>query len=351
MNLPLNNPVLAEVRHQFQLERQAGGARHREIAAKLNISEGELIAAHVGAPADGLMRVTRLQPDWHALLVTCASLGQVMALTRNASCVHEKDGLYSSVTEQANVVAVQGEQIDLQCHFEYWQHGFAVEESGEKGVQRSMQFYDTAGVALHKVFLRPQSDVAAYLALVEQFSDENQLPGITVRSSVAAAPIRDFPSFLMAWDGVHNARDLYALLAQSKGACLSYLQQLAAEAAQQVSANAARLLLEAAAAETIALLILTGNAGVTQAHSGPIDKVVVMGPWLNVLDPGFNLHLREDHIASAWMVIQSGLHGMFSAMALLDQHGAMITLFASANVAGKSEDSAWADLIERLPKV
>lgn len=351
MNLPLKSPVFAEIRQQFQLERQAGRARHREIAEKLNISEGELLAAHIGAPAEGLMRVTRLQPDWYALLVAFASLKQVMALTRNAACVHEKVGIYASVIEQASILSVRGEQIDLQCHCGHWQHGFAVEESGEKGVQRSLQFYDTAGVALHKVFLRLQSDVAAYLALVEQFSDENQLPGITVRPSDATAPIRDFQSFLIAWDRVHDARDLYALLAQCEGACLSYLQQLSAEVAQQVSVNAARELLESAAAETIAPLILTGNAGVTQAHSGPIDKVVVMGPWLNVLDPGFNLHLREDHIASAWIVIQSGLHGMFSVMVLLDQDGGLIGLFASASVAGKPEDRAWAKLIERLPRV
>lgn len=351
MNLPLKNPVLAEIRQQFQLERQAGRARHREIAEKLNISEGELIAAHIGAPADGLMRVSRLQPDWHALLKAFASLKQVMSLTRNAACVHEKDGVYSSVIEQANVVSVRGEQIDLQCRFAHWQHGFAVEESSEKGVQRSLQFYDAAGGAVHKVFLRPHSDVAAYLALVEQFSDKNQLPGITVQPFVAPTAIKDFPSFLVAWDMVHEARDLYTLLAHCGGACLSYVQQLAAEVAQQVPVNAARVLLETAATEAIAVLILTGNTGVTQAHSGLIDKVVVMGPWLNVLDPGFNLHLREDHIAFAWVVIQSGLHGLFSSLALLNEDGELITLFASVNVTDRPEANAWADLIERLPKV
>ncbi|MNU07363.1 hemin-degrading HenS.ChuX domain protein [compost metagenome] len=75
-----------------------------------------------------------------------------------------------------------------------------------------------------------------------------------------------------------------------------------------------------------------------------------MGPWLNVLDPGFNLHLREDHIATAWVVIQSSLHGLFSSLALLNEGGELITLFASANGTGKSEAQAWAQLIERLPR-
>lgn len=351
MNLPLKNPVLDEIRQQFQLARQAGRARHREIAEQLNISEGELVAAHISAPESALMRATRLRPDWYALLVATAALQQVMALTRNAACVHEKDGVYSTVTEQANMVAVRGEQIDLQCRLEHWQHGFAVEESSEKGVQRSLQFYDAAGVAVHKLFLRPQSDVAAYGALVERFADPDQLPGIRVQPCVATTAIQEVASFLVALDMVQDACDLHRVLAQCYKGCLPYLTQLSPETAREVPAHAARQLLETAAAEAFETLILTGNSGVTQAHSGPIDKVAVMGPWLNVLDPGFNLHLREYHIASAWVVTQSGVHGLFSALALLNQAGELITLFASAPVTGQPEPKAWANVIERLPKV
>lgn len=351
MNLPLKNPVLDEIRQQFQLARQAGGARHREIAEQLNISEGELVAAHIFAPESTLMRATRLRPDWYALLVACAALQQVMALTRNAACVHEKDGVYSTVTEQANVVAVHGDQIDLQCRLEHWQHGFAVEESSEKGVQRSLQFYDAAGVAVHKLFLRPQSDAAAYGALVERFADADQLPGINTQPCAATTAIQEVASFLVALDMVQDARDLQSALTQCQGGCLPYLTALSPETARQVPADAARRLLETAAAEALEMLILTGNAGVTQAHSGPINKVAVMGPWLNVLDPGFNLHLREDHIGSAWVVTQSGVHGLFSALALLNQAGELITLFASATVTGQPEPKAWAEVIERLPKV
>jgi len=346
MNLPLTNDPLAAIREQFALARKAGLARHREIAENLHISEGELIAAHIGAEATALMRATRLQPRWVEVLTALASLGEVMALTRNASCVHEKEGRYAAVTG----ASVRGVHIDLHCHFAQWQHGFAVEESGEKGVQRSLQFYDATGTAVHKVFLRPHSDLSAYLALVDHYADANQQPGITVQSLPVTGVEADFPAFLAAWDAVSDARDLHALLAQSQGGALSYLQQMCAESVLAVSVNAARTLLENAATEAVSVCILVGNAGVTQAHQGAVDKVVVMGPWLNVLDPGFNLHLREDHIASAWVVVQSSVQGMFSALTLLDQSGGLIALFAADRVADKPEAVAWAALIDRLPK-
>jgi len=363
MNLPLMNDPLATIREQFAQARQAGRARHREIAEGLHISEGELIAAHtgvqVGAEATALMRATRLQPRWADVLTALTSVGEVMALTRNASCVHEKDGSYAAVTDavaiadtinHAQDAIVRGTHIDLHCHFTQWQHGFAVEESGEKGVQRSLQFYDATGTAVHKVFCRPQSDLSAYLALVEQFAHTDQQPGIVVQPLSTAEHVTDFAAFLAAWDAVNDARDLHKLLAQSRGAALPYLQQMRAESVQAVPVNAARTLLENAATEAVSVLILVGNAGVTQAHQGAVDKVVVMGPWLNVLDPGFNLHLREDHIASAWVVVQSSVQGMFSALTLLDQSGALIALFAADGEPGKPETGAWAALIDRLQK-
>lgn len=55
----------AFIRQQFVIERQSGKARHRDIAEKLQISEGELIAAHVGAGhEEPLMRAIRLQAVW-----------------------------------------------------------------------------------------------------------------------------------------------------------------------------------------------------------------------------------------------------------------------------------------------
>ena len=42
------------------------------------------------------------------------------------------------------------------------------------------------------------------------------------------------------------------------------------------------------------------------------------GPWLNVLDPTFNLHLREDRIAAAWVVRKPSVNGDIHSLELYD---------------------------------
>jgi len=55
----------AFIRQQFAIEHHSGKAPHRDIAETLQNSEGELIAAHVGAGhEEPLMRAIHLQAVW-----------------------------------------------------------------------------------------------------------------------------------------------------------------------------------------------------------------------------------------------------------------------------------------------
>ncbi|UXN74936.1 hypothetical protein N8D56_08110 [Devosia sp. A8/3-2] len=65
--------------------------RERDFARIHGISEGELVAAEVGRSA------VRLQVDLDLLLNGLRACGEVMALTRNESAVHEKIGPYEKV--------------------------------------------------------------------------------------------------------------------------------------------------------------------------------------------------------------------------------------------------------------
>lgn len=49
-------------------------------------------------------------------------------------------------------------------------------------------------------------------------------------------------------------------------------------------------------------MIFVGNPGCIQIHTGPVHNIKAMGPWLNVLDLDFNLHLREDEVTQVWKV-------------------------------------------------
>lgn len=50
----------------------------------------------------------------------------------------------------------------------------------------------------------------------------------------------------------------------------------------------------------------------------------MMAPWLNVLDDGFNLHLRADHMAEVWLVNKPTRHGAAISIEAFDKDGALI---------------------------
>lgn len=61
--------------------------RARDLADTLGVTEAALVAAHV----DGA-KVVRIDPAPNRLMPAIQALGDVMALTRNVSCVHERTG-------------------------------------------------------------------------------------------------------------------------------------------------------------------------------------------------------------------------------------------------------------------
>lgn len=71
-----------------------------------------------------------------------------------------------------------------------------------------------------------------------------------------------------------------------------------------------------------------------------------MGPWINVMDPRFNLHLRTDHVAEVWLVSKPTRHGMAHSVEAFDADGALIT-----QIFGKRDPdtAAFRTLLDKLP--
>lgn len=315
------HPDDASIRAQFAALRQQG-RRHRDIAQTLGISEGALLAAHQSqAPGpQGGLQVAPLRADWRALFAALPALGEVMALTRNDACVHEVVGTYPPPDASGHAA---GEHLTLHLDWRAIAQGFAVREPDAKGaLQQSLQFFDASGVALHKVFLRAQSDGAAWSALQERFALAH------------AARV--------AWD------DLRPTPAGAPPDAASEAVRRDAQSAQPVHATSVRRVLEAAARDAMPLAISVQNSGLRQTHTGRVHRIAVMGPWLNVLDPGFNLHLREDLIAQAWVHTPPGSHGLCPSLDLRDASGASIATLAGAGTPETDAARNWSALLDEL---
>lgn len=321
--------------------------RNREAALELGISEAELVASAVG---EG---VTRLAGDLRLLLKRVPEIGRVMALTRNESCVHEKDGPYKAISAEGMMGLVLGEEIDLRLFFSHWKHGYAVTEEGARGTLQSLQVYDAAGTAVHKIYLRPASDASAYRQLVSEFAAAEQSPGERVRP--APRPARPKPDLAIdagglrnAWAALKDTHDFFGLLRKYGAARVQALRLAGRDFARPVGNDAALRVLEAAAAEGLEIMVFVGNRGCIQIHTGPVKNIKVIDHWVNVMDPGFNLHLRAERIAESWIVVKPTLDSEVTSLEVFDAGGELIAQFFGKRKPGIPEKKAWRELVARL---
>ena len=148
------------IREQFAALR-AQGLRARDAAERMQQPEGAVVAAHAGEHAYAL-KALALRGPWLELLQALQACGPLMALTRNSSTVHEKTGVYQNVSATGPVGLALGPDIDLRLFFAQWHAGFAVTEPGRPGhpSAQSLQFFNAQGHAVHKIYLREQTDLA-----------------------------------------------------------------------------------------------------------------------------------------------------------------------------------------------
>lgn len=327
--------------------------RIRDAAAALSASEAELVAAGTGETA------TRLEPRWKELVEALPALGTVMALTRNDHAVHEKVGRYDDIDLNEKGGVTLAPDIDLRLFFGHWHHGFAVTEpigaDGEGGgsERHSLQIFDADGTAVHKVYLRPESDKAAFDALVSRFAAVDQSPGLAVEPPARPASDRpdgeiDLAALAAGWRALEDTHDFFPLLRKLEVGRVQAFRLIADDdLARRVGDGAFSRALELAAEARLPIMVFVGSPGVIQIHTGPITTVKRMGPWQNVLDPRFSLHLREDGIASSWLVRKPTHDGWVTSLELFDAAGRQIAWMFGKRKPGQAEDPAWPALAAR----
>lgn len=328
------------------LKREQPRLRARDAARQLHISEAELVAAD---PASTPLR----DDDWPGLLSELASLGRVMALTRNEACVHEKTGVYDQLSFDGKVGLALNPDIDLRIFLFHWRHAFAVRQGGEHGEQCSLQFFDRHGDAIQKVFLTADSDAVAFSALVARW----QAPPANVMPEARPARAPETPdadidraAFQARWRQLNDVHQFHGFLRDFGVSRQQGFRLAPPGQAWRVALNATEHMLRSAATRQLPIMVFVGNAGMIQIHTGPVQRIDTMGPWLNVLDPGFNLHLREDLIDAAWVTRKPGDTGVVTSLELFDRDGQSVVTFFGARKPGQPELPAWQALMDSLPR-
>jgi putative hemin transport protein len=250
--------------------------------------------------------------------------------------------------------------IESRVFFSAWKFGFVLKQPTPNGLQQSIQIFDEAGTAVTKIFLqeakgnRPGSNQAAFDSIVTDFIASDQRAPLVVtkvkevetRSSAEV----DVHAMLNDWENMKDTHDFFGMLRKHKVNRLDALYLAEGKFATQIKKESLRMVLDNAASGKLPIMIFAGNRGNIQIHQGKVQTIRVMENWLNVLDPAFNMHLREDHVNTVWIVKKPTSDGIVTGIEVFDDKKNMIAQFFGLRKPGIPELEAWRKLVEELPR-
>ncbi|HUF19648.1 MAG TPA: ChuX/HutX family heme-like substrate-binding protein [Burkholderiales bacterium] len=228
------------------------GLNNRAAANALGVPEAQLVASGCGR------FVTRLGGELPELLCGLPALGEVKSVVRNVYAVQERTGRATAIVLDTNGgLAIEGDVFLLRARLDALTKAFALIEPGKYGTKRSLQLFTGSGESAAKFFLTAESNLDAFEALVQAYAADNQGPEEGIAEGTVRAPEAQAaePASLAAF--LHEAARL-------------------AQPVEVVVANSA------ASQKTVKVLESIKRS----------DR----GGWINVLDPGLDLHLHEDRI-------------------------------------------------------
>jgi len=335
----MNNTTLTLKEQYAAFKAENPKVRIRDAAKQLGVSEADLVATDDNNIA--------LKAEFENILKEIQSLGYVMALTRNDHAVHERKGIYTKASFNGHVGLVVNPDIDLRLFMNAWHFGFAVHE----GERQSLQFFDQNGEAVHKIYLTEQSDKQAFDTLVSKYKADAQgqaLQTSPVNKTIVEKPddSLDVSGFQQAWLALKDTHEFFGLL-NKFGIARRQAMRLAPEGhAAEISLSSLKRILEGISERDLDIMVFIGSRGCIQIHTGKAKKLVQTGPWFNILDPEFNMHLREDAIDSVWLVKKPTSDGIVTSLEVFDAEGNIIVQFFGKRKPRIPEREDWRQVVQ-----
>ena len=266
--------------------------------------------------------------------------------------MHEKVGTYDNYHPGPHASMILADDIDLRLFPSRWHHAFAVEKQTDAGTRRSLQVFDAAGDAVHKIFLRDGSDVAAFDRAKAGLTLEDQSPTLDVvprePDEVPKSDLSKLDILRKEWARLTDTHQFLRLTSKLKMNRLGAYRIAGEPFARALQPSAVDAMLHQVVAQELEIMVFAGNRGCIQIHSGPITTLKSMGPWQNVLDPRFNLHLRLDHIAEVWAVDKPTQRGPAVSVEAFNKDGGLILQVFGVGKEGRDCRPAWGKLVAGL---
>ncbi|MGO2336404.1 hemin-degrading factor [Providencia sp.] len=348
------NSALFERYQQAKTENKAKYAR--DLAAYLEVSEAELLHSRVGHD-----KAQRLNVDAPTLLTALAAVGQVKAITRNEYVVHEQVGRYDNAKFSSHGgLILNPRALDLRMFFSHWDSVFTLSEEAKNGERHSIQFFDKQGDALHKVYTTDETDLAAWNALIEQYSTtENPLLELEAAKPYTTQPINDElkQQLEQEWRNMTDVHQFFILLKKNNLSRQQVFSAVSDDLAWKVPTDSFNQLVNTAFNDQNEIMIFVGNRGCVQIFTGQIKRIMPYQSegsdlkWLNIFNPDFTLHMIENDIAECWVTRKSTQDGFVTSLEVFDKDGNQIVQMYGQRTEGTPEQEQWRNQVMALPHI
>jgi putative hemin transport protein len=327
--------------------------RIRAAADQLGVSEMELVRLRDGGDLVPLQ--TRFPDIFRAL----ESVGPVMVLARNNEVVHEVTGSFKDFTcGKSGLMGLAVGEIDIRVFFKHWVWGYRVQEQVRSGLRESLQFFDQYGAAVHKIYRVADTDARAWSQLVEAFAADKlepfeplgkrPVPERVAEEEVDVAVLRD------GWQELKDVHHFNALLKRAGADRLTAVELLRGEwttELQHTDDEVLDRLLALLRDNQCPAMFFVGNPGIVQIFTGQVANLRRTGPWMNVLDPGFNLHANTDQIKRWWLVRRPSSDGLITSVEAFNADGELVLTVFGERKPGIPESELWREQVATLEAV
>ncbi|WP_459176517.1 hemin-degrading factor [Ewingella americana] len=316
----------------------------RDLAEVFNITEAEL--THLRVSHD----TRRLDVDARTLLTALENVGGVKSITRNAYAVHEQQGRYENqhLNGHAGLI-LNPRALDLRLFLQHWLHIFCMTENYPNGDRHSIQFFDAAGNAVHKVYATDETDLAAWQTLVDQYRSETNPPlDITPTQTTSETARSEIADIDAEWRAMTDVHQFFPLLRRHNISRQQAFRAVGNDLAYRVDNASLAQILAAANVQHNEIMIFVGNPGCVQIFTGKIENLRPQGEWINIFNSRFTLHLIESAIAESWVTRKPTKDGFVTSLELFASDGTQIAQLFGQRTEGQPEQRLWREQISGL---
>ena len=242
--------------------------RIKDAAEILSTNEAALLSTEIGEKIY-FLKISNFED----FFIQLSNIDKVMFLIRSQYVVHETTINPSQIKYLNNKLIInnQPDYTLIDYDIKSFKYVFYEQKKHSGRTLKSFQFFNQFGTAVLKIYLRGKKNLE-FNQIAETFCTDY---AYELQEEISSKPlIRQFSEFYYSEYGIDN----------------NFINKTDYEK------NFLRKLLELLTDNKIPTRIHAFGENIFQQYSGKIKKLIDFGPWVNIMDKNFNLHVLEEKI-------------------------------------------------------